>query len=230
VIAYCRRTLNKTERNYCVTRRELLAIVRTLEHSHKYLCGQEFHLHTDRVALTWLMSFKNLEDNPPAGFSAYKSTTSFPSTAKAKNTTMPMPRRVYSLPQIRGAGRRQVDTSSCSISRSRLGSSFSEKRTIDRPRHKDDYGGSRDWTSPEWKGIAERSPKYKSYGVQWKSLAVRNGILERHWESADGPSDIAYTIFPRSRVTDVLTELHGGPSGGHLGVNKTLSKVRQRYY
>jgi hypothetical protein len=37
VIAYYNGTLNKAERNYCVTRRELLAIVRTLEHFHKYL-------------------------------------------------------------------------------------------------------------------------------------------------------------------------------------------------
>jgi hypothetical protein len=31
-------------------------------------------------------------------------------------------------------------------------------------------------------------------------------------------------------VKDVLAELHSGPSGEHLGVNKTLAKVRQRYY
>jgi hypothetical protein len=37
-------------------------------------------------------------------------------------------------------------------------------------------------------------------------------------------------VIPRSRVKDVLTELHGGSSGGHLCVNKTLSKVRQRFY
>jgi hypothetical protein len=34
VIAYYSKTLNKAERNFCVTRRELLAIVRTLEHFH----------------------------------------------------------------------------------------------------------------------------------------------------------------------------------------------------
>jgi hypothetical protein len=39
VIAYFSKTLNKPERNYCVTRWELLAIVRTLEHFHKYLYG-----------------------------------------------------------------------------------------------------------------------------------------------------------------------------------------------
>jgi hypothetical protein len=27
-----------------------------------------------------------------------------------------------------------------------------------------------------------------------------------------------------------MVEIHGGPSGGHLHVNKTLDKFRQRYY
>jgi hypothetical protein len=61
VVAYFSKTLSKPERNYCVTRRELLANVKTLEHIHKYLYRQEFHLHTDRSALTWLLSFRNLE-------------------------------------------------------------------------------------------------------------------------------------------------------------------------
>jgi hypothetical protein len=61
VIAYYSKTLSKAERNYCVTRRELLAIVKTLEHCHKYLYGQQFHLRTDHSTLTWLLSFKNLE-------------------------------------------------------------------------------------------------------------------------------------------------------------------------
>jgi hypothetical protein len=52
VIAYYSKTLNKAERNYCFTRRELLAMVRTLEHFHKYLYGQQFHLRTDHSALT----------------------------------------------------------------------------------------------------------------------------------------------------------------------------------
>jgi hypothetical protein len=73
----------------------------------------------------------------------------------------------------------------------------------------------------EWKDIAERSLTYKSYWVQWHSLAVRNGILKRNRESANGRSKIAQTVIPRSRVKDVLTQQHDGPSG-HLGIKKYL--------
>jgi hypothetical protein len=61
VIAYYSKTLRNAKRNYCVIRRELVAIVRTMEHFHKYLYGQQFHLRTNHSAVTWLMSFKNLE-------------------------------------------------------------------------------------------------------------------------------------------------------------------------
>ena len=53
--------LFKAERNYCVTCRELPAVVKTLEHFYKYLYGQEFHLSTDHSALTWLLGIRNLK-------------------------------------------------------------------------------------------------------------------------------------------------------------------------
>jgi len=60
-VVYFSKTLSKAERNYCVTRRQLFAIVKTLDHIHEYLYGQEFHLRTDHSALTWLLNFRNLE-------------------------------------------------------------------------------------------------------------------------------------------------------------------------
>jgi hypothetical protein len=36
----------------------------------------------------------------------------------------------------------------------------------------------------------------------------------------------ARIVLPRSKVKDVLTDLHGALSGSHLGVNKTLNKAR----
>ncbi|GFW36209.1 retrovirus-related Pol polyprotein from transposon 17.6 [Trichonephila clavipes] len=57
VIAYFSKRLSKPERNYCVTRKELLAIVKAVEHFHHYLYGRRFLLRTDQASLTWLLNF-----------------------------------------------------------------------------------------------------------------------------------------------------------------------------
>ena len=61
VIAYFSRTLTKAERRYCVTRKELLAVVASTKHFHHYLYGNKFLIRTDHGALRWLMNFKNPE-------------------------------------------------------------------------------------------------------------------------------------------------------------------------
>lgn len=42
VVAYHSKSLSKTERQYCVTRRELLAVVTDIQHLHYYLYGTKF--------------------------------------------------------------------------------------------------------------------------------------------------------------------------------------------
>jgi hypothetical protein len=51
VVGHNSKILSRAE-YYCVTQWELLAIVKTTEHCHKYLNKQELHLHTDHSALT----------------------------------------------------------------------------------------------------------------------------------------------------------------------------------
>lgn len=61
VVAYFSKALSKTERNYCVTRKELLAIVLSIKHFHHYLYGAKFVVRTDHGALRWLVNFRNPE-------------------------------------------------------------------------------------------------------------------------------------------------------------------------
>ena len=61
VIAYASRTLSKAERNYCVTRMELLAAVYFIRHFRPYLLGRKFTLRTEHGSLTWLCNFKQPE-------------------------------------------------------------------------------------------------------------------------------------------------------------------------
>ena len=61
VIAFHSKSLSKSERNYCVTRKELLAVVVAVKTYHHYLCGRQFLVRTDHGALKWLLKFKNPE-------------------------------------------------------------------------------------------------------------------------------------------------------------------------
>lgn len=61
VIAYGSYVLQPTQRSYCTTRKELLAIVRFTRQFRHYLLGDKFLIRTDHSSLAWLMRFKNAE-------------------------------------------------------------------------------------------------------------------------------------------------------------------------
>ncbi|GFV25757.1 retrovirus-related Pol polyprotein from transposon 412 [Trichonephila clavipes] len=60
----------------------------------------------------------------------------------------------------------------------------------------------------------------------WPAYSVpigrENGVLYRKFESEDGKTFRWQLVLPRSRIPEVLKELHGSPTGGHFGVMKTL--------
>ena len=58
VIAYASRTLTSPEKNYCVTREEMLAVVYFVKQLKHYLLGRKFVLRTEHGSLVWLHKFK----------------------------------------------------------------------------------------------------------------------------------------------------------------------------
>ena len=58
VIAYGSKKLDKAQRRYCVTRRELLAVVVFLKEFRHHLLGRNFLIRTDHASLVWLLRFK----------------------------------------------------------------------------------------------------------------------------------------------------------------------------
>jgi hypothetical protein len=61
VIIYFSKTFSKCEIIYCVTRRELLAIVCSVKYFHHYVNGRPFLVRSDHGSLRWLINFRNPE-------------------------------------------------------------------------------------------------------------------------------------------------------------------------
>ena len=61
VISFASRKLSRTQRNYCTTYRELLAVVMFVKQFHHYMWGRPFVVRTDHSSLLWLKRFKRPE-------------------------------------------------------------------------------------------------------------------------------------------------------------------------
>ena len=61
VISYGSFVLTPSQRKYCTTQLELLALVRFTWEYHHYLLGRKFTVHTDHSSLAWLMWFRHLQ-------------------------------------------------------------------------------------------------------------------------------------------------------------------------
>ena len=53
--------LRATQRHYCTTKRELLAVVKFVKYYRTYLWPRHFMVHTDHASLRWLLNFEDPE-------------------------------------------------------------------------------------------------------------------------------------------------------------------------
>ena len=87
VICYFSRCFSRAERNYCATRRELLAVVNAIKHFHHYLYGNRFTVRSDHGSLRWLLNFKIL-DGQLARMLTFLSAYDFPSNIELVGCTV----------------------------------------------------------------------------------------------------------------------------------------------
>ena len=64
---------------------------------------------------------------------------------------------------------------------------------------------------------------------QLKSLQLIDGTLCRKFETANNELLLQQTV-PPSKTHEILSACHSSPTAGHLGVAKTLEKIKQRFY
>ena len=80
---------------------------------------------------------------------------------------------------------------------------------------------------PDLAKVQGFSPAQRGLCQQWEQLKVVDGTLYRNFEDADGHCRLQLIITLRS---DILKQLHEASAGGHLGEEKTLHKLRERFY
>lgn len=220
--------LSKPERNYCVTRRELLAVVKSVEHFYKYLYGRKFLLRTDHAALKWLLQFKNPEGQVARWIERlqeYDFDTEHRAGTSHKNadalSRRPCPEDCQHCSRAEAKARRTtvIDDNWQPQTIKIDQEEDPELRIILDAKYKDQR--------PTWQEVAPCSPVVKSYWAQWDSLILKDGVLKRVLDESETREQL---IIPRSRVPEILRHLHDGAGGGHLGVTKTLQKVRDRFY
>ena len=61
-------------------------------------------------------------------------------------------------------------------------------------------------------------------------LTLCDGVLCRRYEGADGLNTIAQIVVPKVLRDAVLADLHEGTLGAHLGVDKTLARLKEWFY
>ncbi|GFW72910.1 retrovirus-related Pol polyprotein from transposon 412 [Trichonephila clavipes] len=240
VVAYWSKCLSKPERNYCVTRKELLAIVKAIEHFHHYLYGQKFLLRTDHASLTWLMNFRNTEGQVARWiqrlneyyFDIRHRKGSSHGNADALSRR-PCPENCRHCSRVETKydyAIRQITTSTATPPDPWSDEKVREDQMADpdiKPLIEFMESSS---NKPSWQDISAYSPTTKQYWALWNSLHLRNGVLYRKFESEDGKTFRWQLVLPRSHIPEVLKELHGSPPGGHFGVMKTLHRVRERFF
>ena len=78
--------------------------------------------------------------------------------------------------------------------------------------------------------LQEKSRSYRLLLQQWNQLYVQNGSLFRRYEDISGHKKWAQLVVPQMVRKEVLNALHSGFAGGHLGEDKTLDKLKERFH
>ena len=237
VIAYASRTLNRPEQNYCVTRKELLAIVYYMKGFRQYLLGREFTVRTDHAALQWLMrtptpigqqarwmdilgEFDFTVLHRPGRSHANADSLSripvHPDGEVEQTETL----RLCTI-QVQNA----VDVPDHKWSTQQLGEATGQDPTLKVVRQ-----WLQDGERPPWSSVVGESAALKTYWTAWDRLKLIDGVLYRKWYSHEGLLLRWQLILPASLRQECIEVAHVGRTGGHLGPDRTVKQVQRRAY
>jgi len=213
VIAYASKKFSKAQRNYSVTRREMNALVYFCVYFKKYLLGKKFRVRVDHSSLKWLFGLKEPEGQVARWLEILADFDFEPEYRPGKlhgnaDALSRHPQCVYQVSSVN------------------MSSEQGKDKRIAKVRDFIARGSAR----PDWATFQPGDRDLRSLWSQWDSLIVRNNVLYRVFK---GDNDVLSNqiVLPFHLRGEVLNLLHDHQSGGaHLGISKTLNKIKSRYY
>ena len=231
-IAYGSRLLTKSERKYCVTRREILAVVTFIQQYRPYLICRKFTLRTDHGSVTWLRNFKEPEGQLARWLERLQE-LDFEIVHRRGSAH----RNADSLSRLpcRQCGRASHGTTSEIAATALQGPLVKPSDSLHEQQLADQSLGPIIWgretsNKPGARSFEAATSKSTRRLLQiWDQLVLHQGVLYRQCNSPDGSGRLQ-VVVPDSLRQEVLSDLHKGALGGHLGTDKTLGRLKERFY
>ena len=232
-----------------MTRRELLAMVVFLKHFRQYLYGNKVTIRTDHGALRWLVNFRDPQGQMARWLQVISeyNFTIVHQDGRSHGNADGLSRKPCSQcgrndqPEAlaEGADTTTVEGTTYTINAGVRAVTIWPTITCEDMKKAQMEDTSIQWVleekgrlaeRPDWKVISSKSSAMQTYWRLWDQLTVKDGVLCRRWELDDGRLGKWRTVLPEKYRLDLVRELHGGKSSGHLGVKKTTAKVCARFY
>ena len=237
-IAFFSKVLNKSQRNYCPTRRELLAVVASLQHFRHYLLSAKVILRTDHHSLKWLNTFKR-----PEGILArwIETLAEFDYTIEhrpgrlhcnadgvSRSVCKQCWGRVAKVPWVDELERADELVEPLGIHALRLMPQLSDPQLAQMQR--DDVT-----LAPVYAAITQSTPlssddlramplDSRNILAQRPAVQLRADVLVRCKDSA------TQLIVPESLRKELFLQTHAGSLSAHLGHDRTFTQLSQHYY
>ena len=218
VIAYASRTMNKAERRYETTRKELLAVVNGLKCFRQYLLGRRFVIRTDHAALSWLR--RTAEPMPQlARWLTFIEQFDYevvhrPGTkhGNADGLGRRPPVETETKPEVFVVRRDEEDVSGLA------GENLHLRQRTDKELGVIVNLRLETNKAPSSEILQTESELTKKLVTKWNELEVPNGLVYRRSTSKKkGEPNVLQMLLPRE-VDEALRHCHAGTMAGHFGI------------
>ena len=207
VIAYWSRQLTKAERNYSTIEREALAIVKAVKEFYPYLYGHDFILQTDHQPLVHMNNLRDVGGRVTR-WSMFLQQFRFTVRHKAGKLNG----------NADGLSRTPSIQLAAAISQVESSDNFAK---IKEAQAKDAYmvlvyEAVKDGKPPP--GLTHQNGK----------IFIHKGVLCRRFKESGDSEVCIQMLIPLEMRSTILEHLHN--RAGHMGVKRTLERVRHRFY